>query len=589
MSEAVIRKLAAIVSTDVVGYSRLMETDEAGTLARMKAHRTELWNPEIENHGGRIVGTAGDALLVEFASAVSAVACALAVQRGMAEREADRPDDAHMLLRIGINIGEVVVDGDDIYGDGVNVAARLQAIAPAGGICLSGKVHDEVEGKVDAKFTDGGLREVKNIARPVHVWQWAAAMDEAGSPASKEAGGGSPTPDKPSIAVLPFDNISRDPEQEYFADGITEDIITGLSRFRSLFVTARNSTFAYKGQSPDVRRVAQELNVRYVLEGSVRRSGARIRVTAQLVEAATGNQIWAERFDRDLDDVFAIQDEVTEAIVAAIAPEISEIERVRAQRKPPGSLDTWDLYQRALADFYSSTESGLQSAIDQFDRVTEADPSFALAFAMAAGARWRYVIHFEPDNRRRILEQALEKANRAITLDPRDATGLCHAGETLSMLGQHDMAISRLKEAVALNPADAVVRYFLGSVLRRAGRAEDAMTHIDHAMRLSPRDIWITGMLTDRAFVLFDLERYEEALTWAQRARQSPHPRTMTFAIYAGTLSKLGRREEAHAAITDLLKHAPQLTYTKYRENLFGTPDVMERLARALRDAGLPA
>ena len=333
-----------------------------------------------------------------------------------------------------------------------------------------------------------------------------------------------PLPDKPSIAVLPFDNMSGDPEQEYFSDGMTEDIITGLSRFRSLFVVARNSTFAYKGKAPDVRDVARDLGVRYILEGSVRLGGERIRISAQLIDAETGNHLWAERYDRKLDDIFAVQDEVTEAIVAAIAPEVGEMERIRARRKPLGDLDAWGRYQNGLADYYSSTEDGLKSAIEQFDSVNVIDPTFAPAFAMAAGARWRYAIHFEPDDRSEFLNQALDKATTATTLDPRDATGLYHVGEVLSMLGQHEMAIAKLEEAVALNPADAVVRYFLGSVLRRAGRTAEAINHIDHAMRLSPRDIWITGMLTDRAFVLFDLERYEEALDWAQRARHSPHP-----------------------------------------------------------------
>jgi adenylate cyclase len=395
-------------------------------------------------------------------------------------------------------------------------------------------------------------------------------------------------PDRPSIAVLPFDNMSGDPEQEFFADGMTEDIITGLSRFRSLFVTARNSTFAYKGKSLDVRKIARQLGVRYILEGSIRRAGTRIRVTAQLIDAVTGNHIWAERYDRDMEDIFVVQDEVTEAIVAAIAPEIGDVERARAQRTPPENLDAWGLYQRGLAAYYASTEDGLRSAIAQFDKVNEIDPAFAPAFAMTAGARWRSVMHFQPEDSAAILNQALSKAYTAITLDPRDATGLWNAGKVHGMLSQHDMAVSKVKEAIALNPTDAMAHYFLGSVLRGAGRSEEAITHLDHAMRLSPRDIWITGMLTDRAFVLFDLERYDEAFEWAQRARLSPNPRTMTFAVFAAVLVELGRLDEARAAVADLLAHAPGLTSSKYRENLFGTPEVMERLAAALREAGLP-
>jgi len=578
------RRLAAIVAADVVGYSRLMADDETATLEAMKAHRRALWTPEIETRGGRVVGTAGDSILVEFQSAVAAVECAFAIQHGMADSNSRLPEERRMVLRVGINIGDVVVDGDDIFGDGVNVAARLEALAEPGGICVSEDVVRQIRGKLEPTFTDGGLRDLKNIPTPVHVWHWSPE----GTKSDNAVESVPELPDKPSIAVLPFDNMSDSSEQAYFADGMTEDIITGLSRFRSLFVIARNSSFAYKGQSPDVRDVARDLGVRYVLEGSVRRGGQRIRITAQLIDGATGNHLWAERYDRALEDVFAVQDEVTEAIVAAIAPEIGEAERARVQRKPPGDLDAWGLYQRGLADYYTSTEAGIRSAIDQFDKVNDVDPSFALGFAMAAAARWRLVQHFDPDKPTDVLEQALKQAYTAITLDPRDATGIWNAGEVHSLLGQHDLAVSKLEQAVALNPTDAVARYFLGSVLRRAGRAEEAIAHIDHAMRLSPHDIWITGMLTDRAFVLFDLERYEEAFDWAKRARLSPNPRTMTFAIFAALLSKLGRMAEARAAVDDLRAHMPELTYRKYRENRFGTPDVMERLASALRDAGLP-
>ncbi len=587
--ERVQRRLAAILAADVVGYSRMMEADEAGTLARLKTLRSELFDPTAELLGGRIFKNTGDGALVEFGSAVDAVQCAIEIQRAIPQRNSEEPDDRRIVLRIGVNLGDVMVEGDDIHGEGVNVAARLEGLCEPGRVYVSGSVFDQVAGKLEVSFDDLGERKVKNIFKPVRVYR---TRDEAGETATQGDPGGmgavAPLPDKPSIAVLPFNNLSGDPDQEYFADGMTEDIITGLSRFRSLFVIARNSTFAYKGTSPDIRKVARDLGVRYVLEGSVRRAGARLRITGQLIDAETGNNIWAERYDRELDDIFTVQDEVTEAIVAAIAPEVGEAERERAQRRPPDKLDAWGLYQRALTGFYASTEEGLRLAIETFDKVNEVDPTFAPAFSMAAGARFRYAMHFEPDNRDEYLSQALKKAYKAITLDSRDPTGLWNAGKIHGMLGQHDVAISKVKEAISLNTTDAMSHYFLGSVLRGAGRAKEAIPHIDHAMRLSPRDIWLTGMLTDRAFVLFDLERYEEALEWAQRARLSPNPRTMTFAVFAAVLSKLGRNDEACAAVDDLLAHAPGLTYTKYRENLFGTPQVMERLASALRDAGLP-
>jgi TolB-like protein len=319
------RRLAAILLTDMVGYSRLIGLDEEGTIAGQKSHREEIIDPNISGHAGRIVKTTGDGVLVEFPSVVAAVQCAVEVQQAIGGSEADVPEQRRIRYRIGINLGDIVIDGEDILGDGVNVAARLEGLAKPDGICISGNVHDQLAGKMDAAFEDAGEQTVKNIARPVHVWRWK-------TDAAKEALPEIALPDKQSIAVLPFVNMSGDPEQEYFADGMTEDIITGLSRFRSLFVIARNSAFAYKGKSPDVRVVGRELGVRYVLEGSVRRSGTRIRITGQLVDAETGNHLWAKRYDRELADIFAVQDEVTEAIVAAIAPEIDDLERERAQR-----------------------------------------------------------------------------------------------------------------------------------------------------------------------------------------------------------------------------------------------------------------
>ncbi len=305
MSEGTQRRLAAILAADVVGYSRLMEADEVGTLAAMKAHRQELWTPKIQEHDGRVAGTAGDSILVEFGSAVAAVECAVAVQKGMAELNARQPEERRMLLRVGINIGEVVVDGEDIYGDGVNIAARLEALCEPGGVALSGNVREQVQGKLDEQFEDAGEHEVKNITRPIRVWRWSETTPQemAATPGTAES---LPLPDKPSIAVLPFENMSGDPEQEYFSDGISEDIITELSRFRSLFVIARNSSFTYKGQAIDVQRVGHNLGVRYVLEGSVRKAGNRIRVTVQMIDAPSRKHVWAERYDRDLEDIFAV-------------------------------------------------------------------------------------------------------------------------------------------------------------------------------------------------------------------------------------------------------------------------------------------
>jgi len=584
-AEHVERRLAAIVATDMVGFSRLMEADEEGTLARQKAHRAELLDPAIAEHRGRIVKTTGDGLLIEFASAVDAVRCAVAMQVMLAEHETDVPEDHRILYRIGINLGDIITDGDDIYGNGVNIAARLEALADPGGVFLSRPVYDQVERQTDFAYEYLGEQRVKNIAEPVRCYRVGSPLAVTTNLSMQP----SPVSDKPSIAVLPFNNLSGDPDQEYFADGMTEDIITGLSRFRSLSVIARNSTFAYKGKSVDVRDVAQDLGVSYVLEGSVRSGSGRIRITAQLIDAQTGNHLWAERYDRQLQDIFAVQDEVTDALVAAIAPEVGDAERKRSERKPPGSLEAWDIYQRGLADYHSSTEDSFRSAIAQFDRVNEIDPDFAPAFAMAAGARWRYVLHFNPDNRGDLIAQASEKAGRAVLLDQRDPLCLANDGRVHSMLGRHDIALAKVDEAIALNPHDATVLFMRGAILCSAGRAEEAISQIDDAMRLSPHDMSFTGMLTHRAFVLFDLERYEEAFDGARRASLRPNPRSMTFALLAAVLVKLGCEEEARLAVDGLLAHAPEMSCAKYRDNPFGTPTVMQRFVDALRIAGLPA
>ena len=594
---AIQSKLAVILHADVVGSTALVQNDERIAHERIRDVFRRL-SESISSHGGATHELRGDALVAEFDRASDAVNAALAFQRDNRVENESLSDDIRPEVRVGIALGEVVIADNTVTGPGVVLAQRIEQLAEAGGLCISAAVHEAVPRRLPIDLKSLGDQSVKGFDELMRVYAVSERLENGKSePESADRFGDSEakpsplsmaSPDRPSIAVLPFNNLSGDPDQEYFADGMTEDIITALSRFRSLSVTARSSTFAYKGTSPDIRRVGRDLGVRYVLEGSVRRRGERIRVTGQLIDGETGNHLWAEHYDRGLEDIFAVQDDVTEAIVAAIAPEISDVERERAQRKPPENLDAWGLYQRGLAAYYSSTEDGLRSAIEQFDKVNQIDPTFAPAFAMAAGARWRYVMHFEPDDRGGFLSQALEMAYKAIRLDSRDPMGLYHAGHVHSMLGQHDVAISKSEEAIALNPNDAMPHYFLGSALHAAGRSEDAIPHIDHAMRLSPRDVWLTGMLTSRAFVLFDLERYDEAFAWAQRARLSANPRSMTFAIWTAVLVKLGRQEEARTGLKDLLVHAPGMSCAKYRENPFGGPEAMGRLVDALREAGLP-
>ena len=413
------RRLAAIVSADVAGYSRLMGRDESGTLAALKALRQEVVDPAIASHGGRIVKTTGDGLLLEFPSVVNAVRCAVEVQTAMADRTAEIAEDRRIAFRIGINIGDIIVEGDDIFGDGVNVAARLQEIAAPGGICISSRVHEDVRDRLDTAFDDGGTQTLKNIARPVQVWRWQPGTAVLPKPAPAPTA--LPLPDKPSIAVLPFQNMSGDPEQEYFADGMVEDIITAMSRYPSLFVIARNSSFFYKGRAIDVKLVGRELGVRYVLEGSLRKFGNRIRVTAQLVEAEAGHHVWAEHYDRDLADIFALQDEITRTVTVAITPAIAYAEQHRALRKPPASLDAWAAYQRGL--WHVGKFSAADNALAQkfFQQAIDLDPNFAGGYGALAIAQLQSAGVFHKHTLTEVQSTAEIAARKAVALDGADA------------------------------------------------------------------------------------------------------------------------------------------------------------------------
>ena len=372
------RRLAAILAADVVGYSRLMGADEEGTLARLNAHRREFLDPTIAEHRGRIVKRTGDGILIEFSSAVDATRCAIQTQRGMAERNADVPHDQRIEIRIGVHVGDIIIEEDDIFGDGVNIAARLESIAQPGGICISDDAYRKVRDKLNVDFQDSGEQQLKNIARPVRVYQ---LRPDTQAPAVKTSGSHLELPDKPSIAVLPFQNMSGDPEQEYFVDGMVDEIITGLSRIKWLFVIARNSTFTYKGRAVDVKQVGRELGVRYVLEGSVRKAADRVRITAQLVDAATGAHVWAERYDRKSDDIFALQDEIALSVVGAIEPSLRRAEVERVKRKRPDSLDAYDLVLRAQPDVYSGMPERATKALALLER------ALALDSELCTGAR----------------------------------------------------------------------------------------------------------------------------------------------------------------------------------------------------------
>jgi TolB-like protein/class 3 adenylate cyclase len=425
------RRLAAILAADVAGYSRLMGADEVGTLTALKAHRRELIDPKIEEHRGRIVKTTGDGMLVEFASVVDAVRCAMEVNRDMVERNAEVPQEKRIEFRVGINVGDIIVDDADIFGDGVNIAARLESLAEPGGLCISRKVRDEVRDKLDLAFEDLGEQVVKNITRPVRVFRVAAPSIGQPAASTKPA---LALPDKPSIAVLPFQNMSGDPEQEYFADGIVEDMITALSRVKSFFVIARNSSFTYKGRAIDVKQVSRELGVRYVLEGSVRKAGDRIRITCQLIEGPTNHHVWADRFEGNLADVFDLQDRTTESVTAALEPNLQLAEINRIKRKPTMSLSAYDYYLRGLASMHRWSQESCMDALRQFGEATKLDPEFSIANATAARCQlWRWANDWMA-NRDQETAEALLLARRGVEFGKDDPAVLSASGFVIAIL-----------------------------------------------------------------------------------------------------------------------------------------------------------
>jgi adenylate cyclase len=449
--ERVDRRLAAILAADVAGYSRLIGADEEGTLSRLKAFRAEVIDPKIATHNGRLVKTTGDGLLVEFGSVVDALRCASELQRDLGERNTNVPLDKRIEYRIGVHQGDIVVEEGDIFGDGVNVAARLEGLAEPGGICVSARVQEDAVGKRDLAFEDMGEQQLKNIARPVHAYQVRGsetagrAMDSVVQPALT-------LPDKPSVAVLPFMNMSADPQQEFFGDGIAEDIITALSKSRSLFVIARNSSFTYKGKAVAIKDIGRELGVRYVLEGSVRKAKNRVRVTAQLIEAESGGHLWAERYDRELADFFAVQDEITANVSAAIQPTVERSERERAARKPPESLDAWECYHRGMWHFAKMETVEHLKAMDFFRRAVELDPGFAPGYAMLALAYRIETGAFRPDLRAENTARAIEYARHAIVIDPTDAKAHAVLAIAMTGSGHHAEGIAEADLAVDLDP-----------------------------------------------------------------------------------------------------------------------------------------
>jgi TolB-like protein/cytochrome c-type biogenesis protein CcmH/NrfG len=574
------RRLAAILAADVAGYSRLIGADEGGTLERLKALRRDLLDPKIAEHRGRLVKTTGDGLLVEFVSVVDAVRCAVDVQQAMPQRNTSVAADNRIELRIGINVGDIVVEDGDIFGDGVNVAARLEGLAEPGGICVSARVQEDVAGKLDLAFDDLGEQQLRNIARPVRVCR--VATERAPSAILLP-----PLPDKPSIAVLPFTNLSGDPEQEYFADGVVEEIITALSRIRWFFIIARNSTFTYKGRPVDVKQVGRELGVRYVLEGSVRRSGDRIRITAQLVEAATGNHVWAERYDRDLADIFAVQDEITERVVAAIEPELYAAEQVRSQGKQPDSLDAWECVMRALALIGQGTRDENTAAEALCRRAIAIAPSYGRARSLLAWALLRRTVWL--GNLRTVVSEVSTETQIALALDDRDPWAHFAQGMLQMRLRRFGEAARALRQALDLNPNFALAHALLGTSLSHQGVNLEAVNSAEHALRLSPRDRHV-GYYASLAIagVHFTAGRYHECVTWARNMIEKSPENVPGHAFLTAALALQGDVSAAVEARDTLLRLWPEYSLTWMNENQVATGEEAARLREGLSKAGVP-
>jgi adenylate cyclase len=586
--ERVERRLAAILAADVVGYSRLMGLDEAGTLARLRDHRRELIDPKIAEHKGRIVKTTGDGILIEFPSVVEAVACAVAVQRGMAERNVSTPEDQQIVFRVGVNLGDIIVEDADIHGDGVNVAARLEGVAEPGGIYVSRVVRDQVRDKLDIEFEDMGEQTLKNIARPSRVYRVCLTPTETTAKATlTDSASALPLPDKPSIAVLPFQNMSGDPEQEYFADGMVEEIITALSRIRWLFVIARNSSFTYKGQAIDVKRVGRELGVRYVLEGSVRKGGNRVRITGQLIDTATGAHLWADRFDGSLEDVFELQDKVAMSVVGVIEPTLRKAEIERARRKRPESLDAYDFYLRALPFASVSMPEDAEKALPLLEQAVQREPDYPAAHALIAWCHeQRYLrggLHEE------VRAVASYHARTAIAAGGDDALALAIGGFVVGAVERDfDTALEAIDRSLTLSPSSALA-FGLSSVIR-AWKGDDstAVAHGEAALRLSPYDPLIYLPYVGLAYTHLFSGRFEEAARAASRALQVNPRFSVPCFLQTAALAHLGREAEAAASARLLLRLQPDFTIASLVESRFTSAEHISMLAEGLGKAGVP-
>jgi adenylate cyclase len=585
-SERAERRLAAILAADVAGYSRLMGTDEEGTLAQLKALRKTLVDVSIAEHRGRIVKTTGDGVLVEFASAVDAVTCAVAIQEKLAERSPSGTEP-QIAFRIGINVGDVIVDGDDIFGDGVNVAARVENECEPGGVYVSGNAFEQIRGKTKFLFDDLGDKTLKNIERPVRLYAVRATTTAKAAVMLSDAGKPLPLPDKPSIAVLPFENMSGDPEQEYFADGMVEEIITALSRFKGLFVIARNSSFTFKGKAVDVKEVGRRLGVRYVLEGSVRKASGKVRITGQLIDAVTGTHLWADRFERDLTDIFALQDEVTVAVVSAIQPKLLQAEIAMATRRRPENLTAYDFFLRAMQQFYLSTREPTAEGLRLAHRALELDPRFGLVAAMAGALHmhnviWGYAVDPQFDR-----EEAVRLLRLALSIDDSDPETLAWACITSAfMVGDSESEMEIADRAVALNPNSYLAWSSRGWVYRIAGLPAEAIRSFERAIRMSPVDPRLHRSFSGMGLALIELGHFDEAIAAGKKAHRQNPSYVGAYRCLASAFAHLGRDAEAREAVARLLELDPAFTVSALIAR--GGYSNSKLLIEGFRKAGVP-
>ena len=576
-----VRRLTAILAADVAGYSRLMGADEEGTHERLKAHLGELVDPKIKEHRGRIVKNTGDGLLAEFASVVDAVRCAVEIQRGMIERNVDTPPEKRIEFRVGINLGDVIAEEHDIFGDGVNVAARLEGLAEPGGICVSRMVRDNVRDKLDYTFEDLGEQQVKNIARPVRVYR----VRDLGTPnKSPPAAFASvlPLPDKPSIAVLPFANMSGDPEQEYFADGMVEEIITALSRIRWLFVIARNSSFTYKGQAIDVKQIGRELGVRYVLEGSVRKGGNRVRITAQLIEATTGVHVWADRFDGSIEDVFDLQDKVASSVAGVIEPALQAAETARSAGRPTDDLTAYDLYLRSYAMLWASARQ-LPEALRLVEQAIERDPRYGPALAWAAFCYFRLLLDGRSEDPEADRRKGADFARRALEVAGDDPGVLVNTAQMLVFCGEDIETMTvRVDRALALNPSFARGWHISGILRNWAGQPDVAIKHVEVALRLSPRER-VGPSLFQIGFAHFLARRFDQAVEKLLLAMQDDPNLPGTYRYLAASYAHMGRLDDARKVVAQLRVITPVVMPPP---NYLRNPEHRELYLSGLRLAG---